>query len=318
MTSRNFEDGHLTDIRTIGFFSSSVGGPPHGAAIRFDTAATLLEINKLGFINSNISPTRYMDTNNDRSIYTNVVKRTDDGVFFTFCETKQRDFPQIEEAGNFSPLDLRDGQGLGRVTHCVAFKPGLIGAILANGPSASTLAGYIRKKRPIGSRRLQITPLVHRDVIARLNKFEAISLFQLKLSPSQLPVIRGAWDQLDNTFDSQLAMWNEQTALEVIVRPLESSQRGARASLIGPLTSLAQKVGMLPSSSTYKVRGKTEGHAREVTLNLLSDTLTTEEEIMKVRVRDEAVDDDSAFSAIIRAYEALKSEIEDAEGFNNR
>ena len=87
---------------------------------------------------------------------------------------------------------------------------------------------------------------------------------------------------------------------------------------MGPLTSLAQKVGLLPSSSIYKVRGKTEGHAREVTLNLLSDTLTTEEEIMKVRVRDEAVDDDSAFSAIIRAYEALKSEIEDAEGYNTR
>lgn len=298
MTLGNSNASHLTDVCTIGFFTSSVGGPPHGSAKRFDTATALQQINKLGFESSDVSPTRYMETSNDRSVYTDVAKRTDDGVFFKFCETKRRDFPQIEEAGNFSPLDLRDSQGLGRITHCVAFRPGLIGAVLANGPSASSLASYIRKKHWRGSKRLQILPLVHRDVIARLNKFEAISLFQLKLSPSQLPVIRGAWDDLDNALGSQLDMWKEQTALEVVIRPLESSQRDARASLMSPLTSLAQKIGLLPSSSTYKVRGKVEGQAREITLNLLSDTLTTEEEVKKVRIRDEALDDESAFAAI--------------------
>ena len=113
-------------------------------------------------------------------------------------------------------------------------------------------------------------------------------------------------------------MWNEQASLEVILRPMASSQRSARTSLMGHLTSLAERIGLLSSDSIYKVRGRTEGQVREVTLNLLSDALTTEEEVKRINTRYATLDDDSAFEAIKRAYESLKAEIDEAEGYNTR
>ena len=309
-------DNNLTGIYTIGFFAVSMGGPPHGAAVKFDTADALCEIDKLGFVGSAVRRTRYMHTQNDKAVYTAIVRRTDEEICFKFCEVNRGDLPQIEEAGIVEPLPLAEDQGLMHATHCIAFRPGLIGAVLNIGPPVSRLAGYIRRKKVNGPTKLQVKPLVHRDVIERLNKLESISLFQLKLSPSQLPVIRGAWRELDNSFEAQLGMWSEQATLEVVIRPLASSQRSARGSLLDPLISLARRSGLLSSNSIYKIRGKTEGQARDMTLNILSDALTTEEEVKRISMRDEALDDASAFHAITRAYEALKTEIDEAEGYS--
>ena len=76
------------------------------------------------------------------------------------------------------------------VTHCIAFKPGLLGTVSKRGPSASSLARYIREKVQDKPDRLQVVPLVHKDIISRLRRLQTLSLFELKLSPSQIPIMR--------------------------------------------------------------------------------------------------------------------------------
>ena len=100
--------------------------------------------------------------------------------------------------------------------------------------------------------------------------------------------------------------------LEVVIRPLPSSVFGARQKWMEPIIEIAHKAIFLSRDSTYKVRGRSEGQAREATLNILSDSITTEEIVERNRDRSSALDRDSAFDAIRNAYVTLESDIEEA------
>ena len=124
MVSSSIAQNGLIDTYTVGFFSVTIGGPPHGSAIKFDIEDALCEINKLGFVVSNIRPTRYLNSKNDKALYTDIAQQTDDLLYFKLCEVNRGDLPEVEEAGNVGLLPLGEGQGLMRSTHCIAFSSG--------------------------------------------------------------------------------------------------------------------------------------------------------------------------------------------------
>ena len=62
----------------------------------------------------------------------------------------------------------------------------------------SSVAKYLKSKGTYVPRTLAASPLVHKNIIDKLQAFETLSLFHLKSHPSQLPIIRAHWNDLDD------------------------------------------------------------------------------------------------------------------------
>ena len=304
------------EIHTIRFYILTEGGPPQGIPFLYDTKQALEHIDALP-LSFEDTRTRYHDQGNGKSLHTVVdtSSNSTDQICFRLCEVNRERLPQTEKEGVVSDLPLEDGQGLLEISHGIVFKPGLIGAISTYGPDMTNLKKYIHGKAQIRPQGLQIKPLVASDIVEKIQKLEYISLFNFKISPSQLPIIRGVWESLDDALNSQLAVWDEQRALEVIVRPRPDSQRSALRRLMQPLLALADpdiRTMLSPSTTNYKIKGQLEGYARQVILDVLSGSLTTEEEVKRINTRNQTLENDSAYHAIRKAYDALEPDIKES------
>ena len=300
-------------LRRVKFFGVSIGGPPHGIVHSYDPTEELIDINQLAFLQGAGRDSRYMDTGTGQFLFTNVDHRGPD-VCFRLCRVDRTNLPQTERAGDIEELLLDDDAGIARTTYGIVLEPGLIGVVSATeGPSMSSVAKYLISKGRNVSRTLTIKPLVHMDIVDKLRQFETISLFHLKLHPSQLPVIRGQWNDLDENLNSQLNVWREQFSLETVIAPTRDSRRRAYQSLITTITSVAESAGLLPKrGSKFLVKGQREGEINDVVLNILSETLSVEYEVAKSSARSSALDIESAYNAIRRGYDDLKNDIENA------
>ena len=311
----------LLEIEVVRFYIVSEGGPPQGLSTLYDIRQDLVNINALPLSFDDSTETRYQHGRNGKSLHTIVdeSRGAAEEICFRLCEVNREDLPQTEKEGIVNDLPLEEGEGLLESSYGVVFRPGLIGVISSTGPNMNRLARYISAKCGIEKGLLQVVPLIATDVVDRMMNLDTISLFRFKISPSQFPIIRGTWDNLDEALQAQLAVWNEQTMLEVLVRPTRDSQRNARDTMIDSLIALARPElrSMLDQRSVYKIRGRSGGQARDVMLDVLSDSLTAEEEVMKIKPRHSALDTDSAYSAIKRAYYTLESDIETAIQHNN-
>ena len=82
---------------------------------------------------------------------------------------------------------------------------------------------------------------------------------------------------------------------------------------MNPIRSVAELAGLLPKrGSKFLVKGQRMGAINDVVLNVLSETLSVEQEISKSAMRSSALDIDSAYNAIRRGYNDLKADIENA------
>lgn len=308
-------DNRPVVLRKVKFFGISVGGPPHGTVDNYDPTQQLIDIDGLEFLQGAGRDSRYLDTDTGQVLFTNVDHRGPE-VCFRLCRVDRDNLPQTEKAGDIEELLLDDETGIARTTYGIVLEPGLLGVVSAKeGPSMSGVAKYLKSKGANVPRTLTVSPLVHKDIIDKLRDFETLSLFHLRLHPSQLPIIRGRWNDLDANLDSQLNVWREQKSLETVIAPTPTSQRRAYQSLINPITSVAELAGLLPKrGSKLLVKGQREGTINDVVLNLLSETLTVELDIVKSAARSSALDIDSAYNAIRRGYNDLRADIENAMG----
>ena len=314
VTGRNERRTILAMPRRVKFFGASVGGPPHGSPVNYDISEQLIDAEQLQFLPTAGRDSRYLDTDTGRFLFT-MVDHHGPEVCFRLCRVDRDNLPQTEKGGNIAELLLDDETGLTETTYGVIFEPGLIGVVSSKGgPSMSRIAGYLKNKSTSVPSKLTISPLVHIDIIAKLREFETLSLFHLKLHPSQLPIIKGQWDVLDDNFEAQLNLWREQSTLEVTVSPTRNSQRRSHRSLMGPIVSLAQSATglLIKRSSKFIVKGQPEGMLNDVVLNILSETLSVEQEIAKSAVRSSALDAESAYNAIRLSYNDLQNDIRDA------
>lgn len=315
-----------TEICVVRFYLITSGGPPHGSfPSAFDVEDALQKINSIPLSLEDGKPTRYMHRNNGKSLHT-IIDESRNNLCFRLCEVRREDLPQTEKEGIVRELSLEEGQGLLENSYGIVFRPGLIGAISIPGVDMYRLGLYIRNKLQIPKSQLKINPLIASDVINRINNLEAISFFRLRISPSQLPIISNRWEGLTNTFNAQLGMWSEPETLEVIIRPARDSRGRARDAIISNLISLADPSirNLLTGPATYKIKGRLEGRTRDVMLDVLGDSLTTEEQVLKSGAgnndpnhRSAGLDGSSAYEAISRAYDTLEPEIMDALNNSN-
>ena len=322
LTRLEEESGRITRKCVVRFYTATLGGPPTGIPARnVDITDALQVCESLDLTFASGSSSRYLRTRSGKSLFT-MIDRTTDNVCFRFCEVDRDIYLQIEKEGDMRDWHTEEGWGVVECSYAVVLETGLIGVIIDQGPIMQRLGRYLIAKGNLED--VTISPLIHKNIIDRLHRMESLSLFHLRINPSQLPIVRGSSGQLDATLDAQRSLWNEQSSYEVRITPTQQTQSNARNELMSTLTGLAERSGFLSKESIYKVKGRLDGGERDIVLNLLSDELTTEEYVHVSTMSDSTVssrdtrklmlDTQSAYNAILSAYQSLSSDINEARG----
>ena len=104
----------------------------------------------------------------------------------------------------------------------------------------SSVAKYLKNKGTYVPRTLTVSPLVHKVIIDKLQAFETLSLFHLKSHPSQLPIIRAHWNDLDD-------------AVALFLPPLVRSSLGSSWSRSGGSASRGDRCGRGPCAHSLQL-----------------------------------------------------------------
>ena len=313
MVTRNLDYGDR-DCR-VQFFVASRGGPPRGPAARVNIEEALLEAASLPRHvvgdGGRCAPTR------NGHLLVLDVHDCSAGFAFAFGDVNLTDLPSTATRdGEIRALDLESGRGLLSSTHCVTFGakfPDLIGCIPGMGPDVTRLADYLASRCPSVGGKFRIEPLMDADIAGALSRMQAVSLFRLRIDPSQVPVIRGHWDNLDARLDADLALYAEQKYLDVRLEPVESARSRALSSLQERVLSLLGATSLLARGSVFQIKGPLDDlSARDVVVDLVGRKLSVPVSVAKERSGHSALHKWSAYPAIREAYSTLQSDIDAA------
>jgi hypothetical protein len=221
--------------------------------------------------------------------------------------------PLIEQGGNLNGLDLTADQGLYEPIHVQIFENNIIGVEFNfYGPRPSRLSSYLR--RVTGNNlcpTFTLNPLLRQDVVAQLNRLQAIRVLELAIRPSYASTVRQADRDLGSAFQAASRVGTPQlVTLRLSPEPHGRNWLGQR--VLTAARTLAGRGDMRENTKTFKVNGLDEQTARIEEVDVLRDQLVASKRIVRLDVRSRAVEDGAAYTAISQAYADLKSELEQA------
>lgn len=239
------------------------------------------------------------------------VVRNDNTKAMALYVVRYADLPARERAGKVSDLRLRPDEGLAEPIH-VVFVPRNVVGLLYNhyGPRANRLAEFLNEKCGIDVR---VEPVIRSDVLAVLERLTSLRKVHLRLNEGHMESLRadenfyeaikdvngpgGGTVALGWTFDPD----KREAATTVWKRRL-------RTLLTSPARRAIEKA---------EVRGRDPESGRLETVDLLSDRIVVEREVVRASDRVRLIDDGSAVAAILDAYQLAEGEIRasiDGEG----
>jgi len=140
-------------------------------------------------------------------------------------------------------------------------------------------------------------------------------MFNLRIRASYASVIAQADSDLGAAFDAAQRA-GDADELEIILRPKPYSREPLASKLLSVAKTIAQQVGMRTEANKFVVKGKSSDSHKVELVDLLSDHLVSQVQIIRQSTRGRAVDSASAYSEIQKAYESLKPDLLRAAGIS--
>lgn len=235
-----------------------------------------------------------------------------------FGKVRRADLPTVEEEGNTQPLDLTEDQGIVEKTHFVFF-PNYVLGMLYNyyGPRRSSLARYLGDKHGPTPESLEFTPLLRQDVLDALDKFGRIRVLRLGVLRSFLRYLEEFDESLYEAFEGVDRLGNA-PRLELVLRP-EAYQRDwieGEGGLMDMIRRLAERVTGDPEYGEqvkkFEVKGLNVEEESVDEVDVLNEKLVRTKQVVRLGDRSRSIQADSAYDAIIEAYEELQDQLNDA------
>jgi hypothetical protein len=294
--------------REIRFYRVDTGFDSSGKPKSFNPTPTFEHIKKLKF--NDTPKSNYWDDNG---------KITGCWVYdpsmpckISLGSIRRSDFPLVENQGELSPLEIPEKAGLVEQTHIVFLGDGIVGCdINFFGPRISRLAYFLAEKAiGVAPEILNFNPILRRDVYQQLLKLQYLRLFKLKIRSSYTDTIADIDDSLAAALRSaRNAGGDSDIEIELILRTPRRSMAWLKPSLLETVKTLSKRPEIQYEIDTLKVTGYSPEQQKNIELDLLSDKLIIKREILKVSSKSRALNQNSAFKAIISAYEEIKDEI---------
>lgn len=222
----------------------------------------------------------------------------------------RRDFlPPLERGGELEDLDLPPDSGLAEQTHVVFFRYNVVGTLFNfYGPRVSQLRHYLADRCDARYRQLSFEPLLRRDVLEQLEKFEEVKVLTLNISPSYLDEVAKASEGLGSAME-QLHRVGEARQIRIQLKPERYSRGFLDRALLDPIKRLASRRDLQEGVHLFKVRGLNGETGRLDTIDILHDQFVVERE---VHVEDGFVNRHQAYGAVRSAFEELEDQIMNA------
>lgn len=288
--------------RKIYFYRADVGADDDGRPLPFDAQTVLKEVKKA-------KSKRIEESNGSHRV--GWVDAVTGSQKLRLATVRRTELPELEEAETLSPLPLTQAQGLAETVHVVFFGDNIAGSDFNfYGPRMSAVANFLDEKSSSCPSGLRFERLLRGDAMERLNALEGLTLVKLRARPSYAAELARASRDLGAMLESAGNIGNAEEA-EIILRSRPRSKR-ALDGMLRMARRLIGLSGVRDNLSKLEVSGIDSDTGRIRGLDLLSDALVQEEEIVAIDGRSRAVSPGSAYEAIQRAHRRLKRQIDDA------
>lgn len=231
-----------------------------------------------------------------------------------FGVTRRTSLPPTERAGVLADLNLPPDQGLSELIHCVFYENAIVG-IEFNfyGPRPSKLAAYIQEKT---SMLVKFVPLVSRRAAEQLARYNSLSLFQLKVKSVVLDEVRQASETVAGLLEN-IADYNGVETIEIRVGTRARTDDVLDGRILRGIRSFVRNFTEWGSVKKMTVKGTDGETGRDVEIDLLSEHLMSQQQVVRIGERSRAVQSESAYGAIDAAARELHREIMAAIGRQN-
>ena len=300
---------YATVERRIYFYRVCAGTDDGVRPLPFDPSPTLEHIERLPFS----SRGRYWldDDGKDTCCW---VDRSTPLHRLRFGHIRRSGLPQVERRGMLTPLHIPATSGLAEIVHVVFFPDHIIGSEFNfYGPRLPRLAPYLAAKAGDGCAALAFEPLLRQDIAEQLDHLRDVRLVRLRIRPSYAARVAQADRDLGSAFEAAQRA-GEADELEIVLKSLPRSRHPLATRLLDAIKRLAGFTDLRSEVSRFDVKGLHERTGRVEELDILSDQLIARGQIIRQDKRTRALNPDSAYEAIERAYHELHDQLVAAAG----
>ena len=233
-----------------------------------------------------------------------------DSIKVIMGKIRKDDLPSREEKGGIYPLKLPKDSGLYEPMHFMVFPDNVAGfEYNFYGPRADSLKSYIPKKVPTLVNKVEMTPLMRRDIAERLSQIREIRLFRLKVHKDMGGYLRDLDGNLSKAFDALKQLEDKTESIEIILRSERASETGITIPFVKRLTKWLSRPEVIEGVNILKMRARDTISEKISEFDLLGEYLLSKKEVVKVDATHRTVNTADMFAAIDEAYRELKPEI---------
>lgn len=222
--------------------------------------------------------------------------------------------PDIEHRGRRRPLEIRPEEGLIECSHAVLFADGIVG-VEHNfyGPRLARLSQYLLNKCP-HLPRVRFDPLISKDVVAKLARFDALRLVTLRVyAPAAARMLAG-----EGALATMFEALHQETAapiVEITLRPAPRTNANLSEQTLAFLKRLVRKQGLRDAVIDLKVKGVQHDSGRTSPLvDILEDRFIKDARVLRSGPNQRSVDSEEMCQQIEDTYRELLPELRMAVG----
>jgi hypothetical protein len=294
--------------RKVYFYRSHIGFKPDGSPKIPDFKRALDYLKGLSFSIDG----RYLDEG--ESTLCCWVDQIQPNQRFRFARIRRAGLPLLEQGGKLTDLIIPVNTGLAETVHVVIFPNNIVGSDFNfYGPRIGKLGAYLHEKANTYCSEIVFEPLLRQNVVDTLSKLMDIRLLNLKIHASYASVVSQADSDLGAAFDAAQRAGDAEE-LEIILRPKRYSHESLAFKLLTAVKNLAHDSELKREAQKFIVKGVSSVTEKVEEVDLLSDHLVSQVQIIRQSDRGRALNSESAYSEIQKAYEALEQELLMAAG----
>ena len=298
--------------KEIYFYRVNSGRDKSGRLLSFDPLPVSEVIDKLPFRKDVSDKSRYWkDAGDNNKVIACWIDNKSMPCQIRLGTIRRSEFPQVEQQGEVSALEMAEGSGLLEQTHIVFFGDDIAGSDYNfYGPRISRFPYYLAEKAVgVAPEVLNFNPILRRDLYKQLTDMKFLKMFNIKVRAPISESMKNVDESLWQMFETAIHIGDAET-IEVILTASRRRGELLHERLIEFAKKMAKQPDLQRDIKKFQIKGYNERKQDDVFIDLLKDRLVVKRSILKLDRRSQALNSKSAYRAIISAYEELKEEIQ--------
>ena len=231
-----------------------------------------------------------------------------------FNRSNRRRLPEKETDRKKSQLTFRPNEGLVEAGIMVGFDDEVAGLILPDDVAVTRIASFIKDKGKMLNRYVNIVPLLDHSVREKLDSGDEVTVVELSLSREEMGWLPSSDNsKIRRSLETPMEVYPSVGKATLKLEFDRATSQEDITDLKRTLTSIYDIRGLFGRKSRAKATIVDDDSTKWV-LDLLSQSVSVEKEILLKPGRTKALEENAAALAIVEAYAEIRTTINDAVG----